>query len=144
MRTSPLFPGPSLKANRELVWYAPYTVSGMSYFLYVFTVTCRVQMQIRYQIIVPGTSRMSYTEVDRRISHNAYYSTIQSTIMDIHSHSHRILDIRIFVNMHSHTIRQNAYSQDMHSHSIPEYAYLCNMHSHVISKDAYFRISNYR
>jgi hypothetical protein len=77
-------------------------------------------------------------EVDRRISHNAYYSTIQSTIMDIHSHSHWILDIRILRNMHSHTIRQNAYSQDMHSHSIPEYAYLGNMHSHDMSKDAYF------
>ena len=62
---------------------------------------------------------------------------VTMTIFDIHSHSHMILAICIFVNIHSRVMLEYAYFRNMHSHGLLEYAYLYNMHSHDIQKYAY-------
>ena len=40
------------------------------------------------------------------------------TIFDIHSHSHVILAICIFVNIHSRVMLEYAYFRNMHSHPV--------------------------
>ena len=137
MHKSPWLPSPDCRTWHSWwseKWYYQVGLTGPIVYLKVQLESWSCSSAMTNQQWTPCT------EVARpSISQYAYWVTMNMTIFDIHSHSHVILAICIFVNIHSRVMLEYAYFRNMHSHGLLEYAYSYNsMHSHDIQKYAYF------